>query len=145
LAGGCSSTRHGLSFLARLSSLALRMSTFIGVTYGFRSHLLPGRGTSAYGTSSSCGSSPPCSHLVHSVRGRTDLASGPSLPDTTRRAKSTAGGISSNTLSSSKDTKPVCLPSQAEARGLWKFGARRLWPRNGQERRGRGGTPRSGP
>lgn len=102
LAGGCSSTRHGASCRARLSSLALRMRTFIGVTYGFLSHFLPGRGTSAYGNSSSCGSLPPCRHCAHALRGRKCLTSGSALPRTTRRAKSPAGGISSNTLSSAR-------------------------------------------
>nr|ACN36149.1 unknown [Zea mays] len=77
LSGGCSSTRHGFSRRACLSSLARRMSTFIGVTYGFRSHFLPARGTSTYGTAASSSSEAtvrplPCSHLARAVscRGR---------------------------------------------------------------------------
>lgn len=53
LSGTSSSTRHGLAFRASLSSFALRITTFMGVGYGFLSDLFRlGLGTSAYRGSS---------------------------------------------------------------------------------------------
>jgi hypothetical protein len=100
------STRHGLACLARLSNLALRISTHL-----HRHHV-----RLSAPTSSQAGECRHTGSPVHSVIERADLASSPSLQDsTTRRAKSTAGGISPNILSSLKNTKPVCLPTPKQA------------------------------